>query len=88
VRNKTGDKDPEFVIDLRSPYYLDPSDVPGTIMTTIHFDGKNFHMWENAVIMALRVKNKISFIDGTITKPDMKKGGNSAQLSVGSSSTR
>ena len=32
--------------------------------------------------MALREKNKIAFIDGTITKPNMKKGANSAQLSA------
>ena len=68
------------MIDLRSPYYLHPLDAPGAIITAIHFDGKNFDMWENVVINALRAKNKTAFIDGTITKSDMKKGRNLAQL--------
>jgi len=71
-------KVPDFIIDSRSPYFLHPSNAPGAIIFTTRFDGKNFDLWEKAVIMTLTAKNKVAFIDGTITKPDMKKEGNPA----------
>ena len=72
----------EFVIDSCSRYFLPPSYAFGAIISTTHFDGKSFDIWEKAVITALTTKNKIAFIDRTITNPNMKKGGNQAQMNA------
>ena len=63
-----------------SPYYHHPLDAPSAIIIAIRFDSKNFDMWENVVITVLTTKNRITFIDGTIAKSDMKKRGNSTQV--------
>ena len=70
----TNNKPPEFTLDPHSPYYLHPSDAPGAIITALKFDGKNFELWEKAVLTALTAKSKVAFIDGTITKPDTASG--------------
>ena len=75
-------KTPDFVIDNQSLYYLHPSDAPGAIITAIRFDGENYELWEKAVTTALTAKNKIAFIDGTITKPDMNKGASPAEMNA------
>ena len=67
-------KDETFIITPHSPYYLSPSDSPGALITAIRFDGKNYDLWEQAVKTALRAKNKLGFIDGTITKPEVTGG--------------
>jgi len=35
---------------------------------------KNYNLWKKAAITSLRSKNKLSFIDGSITKPMEKEG--------------
>jgi len=65
-------KDQSFIIDHQSPYFLHSS--PDAILTSIRFDGKNYGLWESAVRMSLRSKNKLLFINGTITKPTEKDG--------------
>jgi len=68
------DKDEPFVITSQSPYFLHPSNSPGVIITAIKFDRKNYNLWEMAVRTSLKSKNKLSFIDKSITKPDPKNG--------------
>ena len=77
-----GDKAKEFVIDNQSSYYLYPSDAPGAIITALKFDGKNYELWEKVVLYALMAKNKVTFIDGTISKPPMQKGAYSAEANA------
>ena len=71
-------KVPDFIIDSRSPYFLHPSEALGAIIITTRFGGKNFDLWEKAVITTLTAKNKVACINGTITKSNMKKEGNPA----------
>ena len=35
---------------------------------------KNYDLWKKAVITSLRLKHKLSFTDGSITKPTETKG--------------
>jgi len=72
--DETKNKVETFVITPQSPYYLSPSDSPGALITAIRFDGKNYDHWKQAVRAALRVKNKLDFVDRTITKPDTTGG--------------
>jgi len=55
-------------ITLLSP----PSDFPGAIITAIKFDEKNYNLWEQAVRTLSKSKNKLGFIDGSITKSKRK----------------
>ena len=48
--------------------------IPLALITPIKVDGKNYDLWEQAVRKALGAKNKLGFIDGKITKPEMNKG--------------
>ena len=63
-----------FVIEPHSPYYLHPAEGPGALITAMVFDGKNYDLWAKAVKTALKSKNKIGFIDRSITKPKPKEG--------------
>ena len=61
-----------FVIEPHSPYYLHPSEGPMVFITAVIFDGKNYDLWERAVRTALKAKNKLGFIDGTLARPEEK----------------
>ena len=63
-----------FVIEPHSPYYLHPSDGPGVLITVEVFDSESYDLWEKAVRTALKSKNKLRFINGTLKKPDVKEG--------------
>lgn len=53
-----------------NPYYLHNSDHAGLILVTGRLSsGADFHSWRRSVRMALNVRNKLGFIDGTIPKP-------------------
>ena len=53
-----------------NPYYLHNSDHAGLILVTDRLSsGADFHSWRRSVRMALNVRNKLGFIDGTIPKP-------------------
>ncbi|XP_039071462.1 uncharacterized protein LOC120218595 [Hibiscus syriacus] len=53
-----------------NPYYLHQSDNSGTILVTQLLSNDNFHSWKRSTMLALSAKNKIGFIDGSITAPD------------------
>ena len=52
-----------------SPFYLHPSENPSLILVINVFIGLNYHTWSRAIKMALLSKNKLNFIDGTISVP-------------------
>jgi len=41
-------------------------------MTAIKFDERNYNLWEMTVRTSLKSKNKLTFIDGSITKTEQK----------------
>lgn len=55
--------------DSSSPYYLHPSDNPGAMLVSEVFNGGNYVAWSRSITIALTVKNKVKFIDGTISPP-------------------
>jgi len=57
------------MINNHSRCYLHPSERPGVLITEVIFDGKNYDIWEWAIRTALKAKNKLIFIDGTLEKP-------------------
>lgn len=52
-----------------SPYYLHPSDNPGTLITPVILKGDNYSEWTTEFWNSLQAKQKIGFIDGTTPKP-------------------
>lgn len=52
-----------------SPYYLNPSDNPGALITSVLLTGDNYSEWSTELLNSLQAKQKIGFIDGTIQKP-------------------
>lgn len=58
-----------LISDLNSPYYLHYGDNTGMQLISVVLNEENYTTWSRAVIMALSVKNKEGFIDGSISKP-------------------
>ncbi|XP_061370184.1 uncharacterized protein LOC133312919 [Gastrolobium bilobum] len=54
-----------------SPYYLHPSENPALVLVSTLLNGKNYHGWATAMKMSLISKNKFSFVDGTISVPEI-----------------
>ena len=53
-----------------NPFYLHHNDHAGLILVTDRLAmASEFHSWRRSVRMALNVRNKLGFIDGTIPKP-------------------
>uniref|UniRef100_A0A2N9I913 Reverse transcriptase Ty1/copia-type domain-containing protein n=1 Tax=Fagus sylvatica TaxID=28930 RepID=A0A2N9I913_FAGSY len=53
-----------------SPYYLHASDNSSLILVTEPLTGDNFHSWFRSMNMALTIKNKLGFVDGSIREPE------------------
>lgn len=57
-------------IDAGDPLYLHPSDASNLTVVSVKLKGTdNYSVWSNAMMLALQVKNKLGFIDGTYVKP-------------------
>lgn len=57
------------VSSQETPYTLHPSDNPGALITSVLLRGDNYSEWAVELWNSLLAKQKIGFIDGTITKP-------------------
>ncbi|KAL5754433.1 hypothetical protein ACOSP7_022653 [Xanthoceras sorbifolium] len=53
-----------------NPFYLHHSDSPGLVLVSQRLTGENYASWSRAMLIALSVKNKLGFVDGSITKPE------------------
>ena len=55
--------------DSSSCYYLHPFDNPGALLVSKIFTGENYIAWSRSMSIALTVKNKIAFVDGSLVQP-------------------
>uniref|UniRef100_A0A2N9E781 Retrotransposon Copia-like N-terminal domain-containing protein n=1 Tax=Fagus sylvatica TaxID=28930 RepID=A0A2N9E781_FAGSY len=53
----------------RNPYYLNNGDNPGISLVTEKLIGENFHTWQRSMTRALSAKNKLGFVNGSISQP-------------------
>ena len=53
---------------LTSPYFLSASDNPGSTFISCVLNGENYSTWARATWHALKAKNKLGFIDGTVQR--------------------
>ncbi|XP_022876825.1 uncharacterized protein LOC111395034 [Olea europaea var. sylvestris] len=52
-----------------SPYYIGGNDNSGAILVTHVLDNTNYYAWARSIKRALRIKNKLGFIDGSLCEP-------------------
>ena len=52
-----------------NPYYLHHSDSPRQVLVSQQLTGENYTNWSRTMLIALSVKNKLGFVDGSIAKP-------------------
>ena len=55
--------------DPSNPYFLHHSDNPGLVLVSQPLTGDDYSSWSSAMLIALSVKNRLGFIDGSIIKP-------------------
>ncbi|XP_057969403.1 uncharacterized protein LOC131158550 [Malania oleifera] len=55
--------------DSSSPYFLHLSDNPGSLLVSEIFAGDNYIAWSRSITIALTVKNKVAFVDGSSSVP-------------------
>ncbi|KAL0396105.1 UNVERIFIED_CONTAM: hypothetical protein Scaly_0058900 [Sesamum calycinum] len=70
IDEKVATSSAKKTLEISSLYLLHLSDSPGAIITTCMLNGDNYDMWEKAMANALRSKNKLEFIDGSLRKLD------------------
>ncbi|XP_029145613.1 uncharacterized protein [Arachis hypogaea] len=58
-----------LALDPVSPYFLHLGENSGTALIPIALEHNNYQVWERAMWRALRGKNKIRFIDGSLQRP-------------------
>nr|XP_029146270.1 uncharacterized protein LOC114924845 [Arachis hypogaea] len=56
--------------DPVSPYFLHPGESPGNHLILVTLNAHNYSSWSRAMLLALKSKNKLKFIDGSIIKPN------------------
>ena len=57
------------LLDQHNPYRLDNGDTSVLSLVTDPLTTKNYVTWARAMKRVLRAKNKLGFVDGSITKP-------------------
>ncbi|XP_073136145.1 uncharacterized protein [Henckelia pumila] len=58
-------------LDIHDPLYLVQSDTPGLSLISEQLTGsENYNIWSRAMLICLRAKNKIAFIDGSYQRPE------------------
>ena len=55
-----------------TPYYLHASEGTGSVISPILLTGTNYDEWVRSLRNNLRAKNKLDFVDSTITEPKPK----------------
>ncbi|XP_075092284.1 uncharacterized protein LOC142172539 [Nicotiana tabacum] len=60
-----------FSLDHSHPFYVHPSDSPGTHLVSPPFDGTGFVAWRKSMLVSLSAKNKLGLINGRHDKPSV-----------------
>ncbi|XP_057969382.1 uncharacterized protein LOC131158529 [Malania oleifera] len=61
--------------------HLHPFNHPGIVLVSHPLTEDNYETWSRAMLLALQAKNKIKFIDGTLTPPDSPSSAEALQWS-------
>jgi hypothetical protein len=55
-------------VDSSSPLFIHPNENPETPLIPVVLNGPNYHAWSRAMCVALKIKNKLQFINGNLPK--------------------
>lgn len=55
--------------DPSNVYFIHPSYANSPQLVSTKFNGTGFTNWKRSMILSLSGKNKLSFVDGTLSKP-------------------
>ncbi|XP_074341673.1 uncharacterized protein LOC141679087 [Apium graveolens] len=58
-------------LEQDNPLHLHSSDNPGMKLVNDPFDGSGFSNWKRSMIIALSARNKLGFVDGSLTCPEI-----------------
>ncbi|XP_019248675.1 PREDICTED: uncharacterized protein LOC109227939 [Nicotiana attenuata] len=58
-----------FSLDPSHPFYIHPSDNPGSQLVFVPFSGCGFVLWRNSMLTSFSAKNKLSLLDGRVSQP-------------------
>ncbi|KAA8537887.1 hypothetical protein F0562_027533 [Nyssa sinensis] len=61
-----------LIDNASSPYFLHHGDSPGAVLVSQPLTGDNYSTWSRSMSMALSAKNKLGFIDGSISRPSQQ----------------
>lgn len=56
--------------DPSSIYYIHPSDSSTNQLVSTKFNGEGFNNWKRSMMLILSAKNKLGFVNGTVTAPE------------------
>ncbi|PNX72331.1 flavonol sulfotransferase-like protein, partial [Trifolium pratense] len=65
----SGSQNKGYQNDTLNPYFLHPNENPSLILVTPLLSGPNYHSWSRSMTMALKSKNKLHFINGSLPRP-------------------
>ncbi|KAF7837533.1 uncharacterized protein G2W53_006015 [Senna tora] len=57
----------------KDPFYLHPSDTSGVQLIPNQLTQENYMVWKRSMMIALKTKNKLGFVDGSILQPADRK---------------
>ena len=57
----------DFATNPSNPYYMHPNENPSLILIQPMLDNKNYQIWCRSMKVALISKNKVKFVDGTLS---------------------
>ncbi|KAG4989520.1 hypothetical protein JHK82_031844 [Glycine max] len=55
-------------LNIYSSYYMHPSESPTTTLVSPQLDPKNYSSWSKSMLITLTAKNKVKFVNGSISK--------------------
>lgn len=55
--------------NMLNPYYTHPNENPGVAIVSQVLNGGNYHSWSRAMLLALKTKKKVKFVDGSLPHP-------------------
>ena len=56
-------------VNLLNSYYTHPNEHPGVAIVAQVLNGVNYHSWSHAMLLALKTKKKVQFVDGSLPRP-------------------
>jgi hypothetical protein len=69
INGETSNANKGYQNDTLNPYFLHPNENPALVLVTPLLSGNNYHSWSRSMTVALRSKNKIHFINGSLPCP-------------------